>query len=326
MCIGAAVLLVATASSTVAQSSPAASLRTDARVVDMHLHAYHADAFGPPPQYICSPMVHMGHLDPADGFDQFAPPCENVLESPLTDDEIVRRTAAALEEHNVLAVASGPPDMVMRFKQAAPDRIIPALQFGVNTAPPPEELREMFTAGGFMVLGEVVTQYEGYAPNAAELQPYFALAEELDIPVALHMGPGPPAVAYTGAPGMRMANGDPFLLEDVLVRHPGLRIYVMHAGYPLLSRMVSIMGAHPQVYVDIAILAYAYPRDEFYAYLEGLVRAGMETRILYGSDTMIWPDAIGESIGVIEEADFLTPEQKKAILRDNALRFLRLEP
>ncbi len=38
------------------------------------------------------------------------------------------------------------------------------------------------------VPGEIAAQSEGWAPNDLLLEPYFALAEELDIPVALHMG------------------------------------------------------------------------------------------------------------------------------------------
>ena len=39
---------------------------------------------------------------------------------------------------------------------------------------------------------------------------------------------------------------------------------------------------------------------------------------------MIWPEVIGENIEAIETADFLTEEQKRDILYNNAARFLRL--
>jgi hypothetical protein len=41
---------------------------------------------------------------------------------------------------------------------------------------------------------------------------------------------------------------------------------------------------------------------------------------------MVWPGAIEPAIGSIEAADFLSDEQKRAILYDNAARFLRLTP
>jgi hypothetical protein len=64
------------------------------------------------------------------------------------------------------------------------------------------------------------------APNDPKLEPYFALAEELDIPVCLHTGFGPPMSPYMGDPNFRMRHGNPLLLEDVLVKHPRLRIYI----------------------------------------------------------------------------------------------------
>ena len=39
---------------------------------------------------------------------------------------------------------------------------------------------------------------------------------------------------------------------------------------------------------------------------------------------MVWPEAIARSIDVISEADFLSDEQKRDILYNNAAYFLRL--
>lgn len=41
---------------------------------------------------------------------------------------------------------------------------------------------------------------------------------------------------------------------------------------------------------------------------------------------MTWPDAIGTAVEAIEKADFLSAEQKRDILYNNAARFLRLTP
>ena len=56
-----------------------------------------------------------------------------------------------------------------------------------------------------------------------------------------------------------------------------------------------------------------------------LVRAGLGNRLMFGSDQMRWPEKIDEAIEAIEEADYLTAEQKRDILYNNAARFLRLE-
>jgi hypothetical protein len=49
-------------------------------------------------------------------------------------------------------------------------------------------------------------QYSGLAPNDPGLEPYFALAEELDVPVGIHVGLGPPGAAYAESPKYRMAH------------------------------------------------------------------------------------------------------------------------
>jgi uncharacterized protein len=80
------------------------------------------------------------------------------------------------------------------------------------------------------------------------------LCEELDIPIGIHTGLWPRGASYFSAPKCRARISDPLLLEDVLVRPPKFRLYVMHAGWPMSDQMVALLYAHPQVYVDIASL------------------------------------------------------------------------
>ena len=95
-------------------------------------------------------------------------------------------------------------------------------------------------------------------------------------------------------------------LEPVLVRHPTLRVYVVHAGCPMLDDMLAVLYAHPQVHVDTGVIVFKQPRAACYRYLQGLVEAGFEKRITFGSDQMVWPGVIERSIAVITEAPFLT--------------------
>ena len=46
--------------------------------------------------------------------------------------------------------------------------------------------------------------------------------------------------------------------------------------------------------------------------------------MIFGSDQMVWPEVIERAIGVIQDASFLSAEQKRDILYNNAARFLRL--
>jgi predicted TIM-barrel fold metal-dependent hydrolase len=191
-------------------------------------------------------------------------------------------------------------------------------------------LREELEAGRIKGLGEIGAQYLGISPDDSRLEPYWQLAEELDVPVGLHLGPGPPGAAYESFPGpfkfpaFRMAAGDAMLLEEVLLRHQRLRLFVMHAGYPFLDSMLAILYGHPNVYVDVGALQapFLLPRAGYYRYLRGLVEGGFAKRILFGSD---FPDQVGPGIDAILAADFLNAEQKADILCNNAARFLRLD-
>ena len=46
---------------------------------------------------------------------------------------------------------------------------------------------------------------------------------------------------------------------------------------------------------------------------------------MFGSDNMVWPETIGRSIDVIQQAPFLSEAQKRDIFYNNAARFLRLD-
>jgi predicted TIM-barrel fold metal-dependent hydrolase len=46
---------------------------------------------------------------------------------------------------------------------------------------------------------------------------------------------------------------------------------------------------------------------------------------MFGSDEMVWPDALSAAIDTIQNAPSLTAKQKRDILFNNAARFLRLK-
>lgn len=302
------------------------------RVIDMHFHADRPDAEGPPGGKVCAPYDDWAPRDAGAPIDTYLdwftvhPTCAHVLTAPTDAADLRDRSLAMLARFDMLALAGGEATTVEDFRSHAPDRVLPAAGFGqADDFPSIAALRKLHAAGKLKALSEITAQYAGIAPDDPKLEPYFALAEELDIPVGIHLGPGPPGTAYFATPKYTAAAGDPFRLEPVLLRHPRLRVYAMHAGWPMGEAMIAMLYAHPQLYVDTGILDYAYPEKDFYAYLKRLVDAGFERRIMFGSDHMVWPDAIRIAIERIEKAPFLSPAQKHLILHDNAARFLRIE-
>jgi uncharacterized protein len=313
--------------------APAASHRP-LPILDMHLHAGPAHAQGPPPVAICRHWYNRPGWDPGLGSlgDEFMglltdPPCDDPLWSPETDEALMRETLEVLDRRNVYGVLSGPATFVRRWREAAPDRIIPGLTFDLGTGQPSTDtLRAMHARGDLAVFGEIITQYRGILPTDDALVPYWALAEELDIPVGIHVGTGPPGAPYLGFGDYRARLHSALTMEEVLVRHPRLRVYLMHAGYPFLDDLLALMYVHPQVHVDVGAIVFALHRPAFHRYLQALVEAGYGKRILFGTDQMVWPGLVEWSIQVIEEAPFLSEEEKRDILYNNAARFLRLSP
>jgi uncharacterized protein len=296
-------------------------------IIDMHLHAHTLARYGSPPPAVCTndqDIVFPG-LDPRQPFTaDRVKSCPSPLRAPATDEALLKETLEILVRRNIRAVTTGPLEEVSRWRAAAPDRIIPAIPFDDFERREPAVFRRLFGEGKFAVFAEVSPQYDGGSPGGESLEPYFALAEVLDIPVGIHLGEGPPGGPYRGFPKYRARLTSPFLLEDVLVRHPRLRVYVMHYGSPLIDEMVAMLFSHPQLYVDLAGNDWMLPRRQFHDHLRRLVEAGFGKRILFGSDAMIWPQTIEVAIESIETAGFLTAAQKRDIFFDNAVRFLRL--
>ncbi len=272
-------------------------------IIDMHMHAFpenssFANMLGQP-----MPLALSGR----------------VYTAPATMEEVKQETLRVMKELNITtAMLSGGRNW--------PDADRNVFWMGQGHSVPVDELRKMHAAGNLDVIGEVAPNYQGMLPTAPVLATYYDVAEELDVPMAYHLFPGgPPGGAYIMYPETRAVQAKPLLMEDILLSHPKMRIYIMHAGWPFLEDMKALMYAHPQVYVDTGVIAWILPRAEFHSFIKGLVEAGFGKRIMFGTDQMIWPETITESVEAVNSMDFLSLEQKADIFYNNAARFMGVE-
>jgi hypothetical protein len=299
-------------------------------IIDMHLHADAADDNGPPPLAICPGEPFATH-DPREEWIQVftlaakKPACKNPIWGPLTDEGVMRETLAILNRRNIVGLASGP--LLDKWRTPGGLRILPALEFhgAPESWPKPDEIRKKLKEGGYHALAEVAIQYAGISPSDPRFDPYLAVAEELDVPVGIHIGTGPPGAPYFPPyKNYRARLHSALELEEALMKHPKLRVWIMHAGWPMLDDLLAILWAHPRVHVDVAVIDWALPRAEFHRYLQRIVEAGFGKRVMFGSDQMNWPKTIDYALESITSAPFLSEEQKRDILYNNAARFLRL--
>ena len=314
-------------------------------IIDMHMHARTASHYGAPPQPMCAGVTRMPVWDQTKSFGESLaseagpPPC-SLLMSPMTDAALLSETLGVMKRYKMVGMLGGyDPDLVAKWVNAAPDRFIPGLDFRLDKATgtassaesgkefkpiTPSEIRSLHRAGRLKVFAEITNQYGGIRPDDPRMDPYWDIAEELDIPVGIHLGPGGPGEPYLGNPNYRARLQSALTLEDLLVKRPKLRIYIMHSGYPFLDDLLAVLFTHPQVYVEVSMLANVEPRAAFHRFLKGIMDGGYGDRVMFGSDQMVWPGLIEPAIRGIETAPFLTPKQKRDIFYNNAARFLRL--
>ena len=244
---------------------------------------------------------------------------------------------AALEEHGiVLAATSGPQDFLTAWAAADNGRLLLGPVFpcidGKNPTffrhncfaaggnfPDLEWLEAQYDAGTYEIMGELYNQYAGIAFDDPRMEPYYALAQRLGIPVAFHTHSGPPLTAAQCCPDFRLANGNPLLLENVLVKFPRLKVQIMHANPLVYPEVIDLLVQFPKVYVDISAWQMAYTRKKFHRLLQEYADAGLTGRIMFGSDGHDYAKAFA----AYESAEFLSDQQLAGIFCKNAERFLR---
>jgi hypothetical protein len=232
-----------------------------------------------------------------------------------------------LKKNNVVkAITSGVTNLQLDYKRSDKDRIVEGfLVESEKNLPDTATFVRLIKEGKLKVFGELDLQYFGKTLADSMFEPYLSICERFDIPVALHTGMSFPNTPYICCPKFRTYLGNPQLIEDVLVKHPKLKVQLMHMGYPYLEETKAILNVYPQVNVDVAVVDWIHPKAEFYNYLKALIDAGFEKRIMYGSDQMVWNDAISLSIKNIEAAPFLSEEEKQDIFYNNAAKFYNIK-
>lgn len=276
-------------------------LRLNAQIVDVHLHSYtNTDYWG-------------GRTHPT-GMD-----------SPKSADEHLQQTIALLDRHRIeFAVVSGSLESLRKYT-SADSRFIPGYMDEENLISI-TDFENLIKDGQIKVFGEITGVYHGRTLNDPVYEPYLRICQEYGIPVAYHTGGGPPMTPYRCCPKFRISLGDPLLIEDVLVKFPKLQVYLMHGGEVFYEHAVRMMKMYTHLYIDVGVILWVDPSLQDYAVnlLKLAKKANVLDRVMFGSDQMVWPNAISKSIEFLNSLEFLSENEKRMILYDNAKRFLKL--
>ena len=231
------------------------------------------------------------------------------------------------------------------FCQAYPDRFValssPSLQFPELAAEQLEYAVTELGARGASVGGTVL----GETNSRSKYDPFWEKAVELDVPIFMHPTDSVYLLRQGGLParaGQGNIIGNPLettfflsnlIFDGTLDRFPTLKICAAHGGGYLPSYLgrTEVACARSNANCVNTRQPSDYMRDQILAdsmvfsaeALRHLVAEMGASQIVYGSDQPFpWPD----TMDLIVEADFLSDEEKVAILGGNLQRLLGIEP
>lgn len=150
----------------------------------------------------------------------------------------------------------------------------------------------------------------------------------------MHAESGPPPGAASRrdpkcCPSFNGAYGNPALYRPILARHPNLRIWIQHAGAPpgekglsYGAQTLALMKDFPNVYVDMSVTQTISPPAKFKALVADYKRRGFLSRVMLGTDNMETAGAAAEHFRALP---FLSEDEKRGVLHDNAARFFRID-
>lgn len=182
--------------------------------------------------------------------------------------------------------------------------------------PPINWVEIQVQAGNIQYFGEILSQYYGISSSDSLLFPYYALAEKYSIPVGIHTGGAGPD---HGSPNFKLELGNPNYMERLIAAFPDLKVWIMHAGDQFYKETIALMKKHAHVYADISVISNPdiVPNDRFAGMMKEFIDAGLEDRLMFGTDN-------GDVVKVINAVDglnFLSDAQKSKIFYKNAEAF-----
>jgi predicted TIM-barrel fold metal-dependent hydrolase len=264
--------------------------------------------------------IHL-HAWPKDMNDLHYPHKSSILDQQVFDDTLAQMDDLGISQ----GVLSGPNNITAEWCLRAPHRFIaswlpdPVI---LNPDEEAEKFKDAIDNQGFRGLGELFVQYYfGVAANDQRLFPLYRICQERNLPVFFHTGFNGPDY-HRETPSFRVRLCDPLLLEDVIVAFPHLKIVMDHMSFPFTEQAIYMLLIHSNVYMDVATVNWCIGQAGFHRLLRQVTETVGTDKILFGSDQMNMPQMIPVGVNAIQEASFLSEDDKRKILGDNARKLL----
>ncbi|NIJ12866.1 hypothetical protein FHU38_003210 [Saccharomonospora amisosensis] len=159
---------------------------------------------------------------------------------------------------------------------------------------------------------------QDFAPNDGTAYPLLEVAQELGVPALFHTGQTGIGAGMPGGGGIKLGLSNPMLLDEVAVTFPELTIILAHPSFPWQDEALAVATHKPNVYIDLSGWSPKYFPPQLVRYANSL----LQDKVLFGSDyPLITPDRWRSDFDKLE----MKPAVRQKILKDNAVRVLRLE-
>lgn len=158
---------------------------------------------------------------------------------------------------------------------------------------------------------------QGFFPNDRLAYGLYEVIAHYKLPAIFHTGHSGIGTGMRGGGGLRLKFSQPIHIDDVAVDFPDMTIILAHPSWPWTDEALSMAMHKPNIYIDLSGWMPKYFPPQIVQYANG----PLKHKMLFGSDfPLIRPDRWIEQF---REAGF-KPDIHQAILKDNAMRALRL--
>lgn len=158
---------------------------------------------------------------------------------------------------------------------------------------------------------------QGFFPNDRMAYKLYEVIAEHKLPAIFHSGHSGIGTGMPGGGGLRLKFSNPMHLDDVAADFPDMTVIIAHPSWPWQDEALSVCLHKPNVYIDLSGWSPKYFPEQLVRY----ANSQLKHKMLFGSDfPLITPDRWMKDF---DEAGF-KPEVKPLILKENAIRALRL--
>jgi hypothetical protein len=159
---------------------------------------------------------------------------------------------------------------------------------------------------------------QGFYPNDRDVYPLYEVIAAARLPAVFHTGQTGIGAGMPGGGGLRLKYANPIFLDDVAADFPDMPIVMAHPAVPWQDEQLSVALHKPNTWIDLSGWSPKYFEPKLVQYANTLLK----DRVLFGSDNpVIQPD---RWLAEFEKLP-IKPEVRPLILKENAIRLLRLK-